>query len=153
MRQIFLLLLFSFILLNGCAQNVSPNTYNAAEVGVVSHVVPGVIISKRLVNIDANSGGGGLAGVAAGAAAGSTVGSNTAGSIVGAVGGAALGGVLGNAVDKAVNHHEGYEYIVRLKKDSTISVVQTEDLKFSEGQHVLVIYGAMTRIIPDQTKK
>lgn len=138
-------------MLNSCAQNVSPNTYQASEVGVTSKVVPGVIIAKRAVNIDANSGAGGLAGAAAGAAAGTGVGGNTAGNIVGAVGGAVVGGVMGSAVDSAVNHHQGYEYIIQIKKGSSISVVQAEDLKFTIGQHVLVIYGAMTRIIADET--
>jgi outer membrane lipoprotein SlyB len=139
-------------LISSCAQNVSPDTYQASEVGVASKVVPGVIIAKRTVNIDANSGAGGLAGLAAGAAAGSTVGGSTAGNVVGAVGGAVIGGVAGNAIDKAVNHHQGVEYIIKLKKGSTVSIVQTQDVQFEVSQHVLIIYGAMTRIISDNIK-
>src|SRR5205085_2601677 len=111
------------------------------------------VIAKRPVNIDANSGAGGLAGVAAGAAAGSTVGGSTAGNVVGAVGGAVVGGVMGNAVDKAVNHYPGFEYVIKLKNNSVISVVQATDVEFSIHQRVLIIYGAMTRIIPDTTGK
>jgi outer membrane lipoprotein SlyB len=140
------------ILVTSCAQNVSPNTYQASEVGVTSKVVAGVVIAKRPVNIDANSGAGGLAGATAGASAGSTVGGDAASSIVGAVGGAVVGGVIGNAADKAVNHHQGFEYIIKLKNNSIISVVQAQDMQFMVKQHVLVIYGAMTRIIPDNTK-
>lgn len=137
--------------LTSCGVSVSPNTYQASEVGVASKVVPGVIVAKRPVNIDANSGAGGLAGIAAGAAAGSTVGSGTAGNVVGAVGGAVVGGLAGNAIDKAVNHQRGFEYIIKLKKGSTISVVQSEEQPFRVNQHVLIIYGAMTRLIPDTT--
>jgi outer membrane lipoprotein SlyB len=135
----------------GCAQNVSPNTYSVAEVGVASKVVSGVIIDKRAVNIDANSGAGGLAGVVGGAAAGSTLGSGHANNVVGAVGGAVIGGLAGNAIDKAVNHHPGFEYIIQLKQGGTIAVVQAEETQFAVNQHVLLIYGAMTRIIPDNT--
>jgi outer membrane lipoprotein SlyB len=137
-------------LISGCAQNVSPNTYDASEVGTVSKVMPGVIISKRAVNIDANSGAGGLAGSIAGAAAGSTViGGGIAGPIVGAVGGAVVGGLVGEALDKGLNHHNGYEYIIKLKDGATISVAQAAKTQFAVNQHVLIIYGAMTRIIPD----
>lgn len=141
---------FLCLLLMSCAQNVSSNTYQASEVGVASKVVPGVIVAKRPVKIDANSGAGGLAGTAAGAAAGSTVGGGgVAGHVVGAVGGAVVGGLAGNAIDKAANHHRGFEYIIRLKNKNLVSVVQAEDLSLQVNQSVLIIYGAMTRIIPD----
>lgn len=139
------------VFLSSCAQNVSSNTYQASEVGVASKVVSGVIVAKRPVKIDANSGAGGIAGMAAGAAAGSTVGGSAAGNVVAAVGGAVVGGVAGNAIDKAVNHHQGFEYIIKLKNAATISVVQAEDQTLHINQHVLIIYGAMTRIIPDTT--
>lgn len=133
----------------GCAQNVSPNTYNGSEVGVVSKVKKGVVVSRRVVLIDNNSGAGGLAGAAAGAAGGSTLGSGASTNIVGAIGGAVVGGVIGNAVDKGLNQHKGYEYIIKLNDGQTISVVQSLDMHFAVKQRVMVIYGAMTRIIPD----
>lgn len=133
----------------GCAQNVSPNTYQASDIGVASKVLPGTVIAKRNINIDANSGAGGLAGVTAGAAVGSGLGGSAAANIVGAVGGAVIGGLFGNKIDKAVNHHQGIEYIVKLKNGSTISLAQAQELQFEIGQHVLVVYGAITRLIPD----
>lgn len=136
-----------------CAQNVSPNTYQTGEVGVVSKVKKGVVISKRVVKIDNTSGAGGLAGVAGGAAAGSTLGSGTSTNIVGAVGGAVVGGVVGHAIDKSINQHQGFEYIIKLEKGETISVTQTADVQFNINQRVLVIYGAMTRVVPDDTQK
>lgn len=153
MKNIFFIfaLLFLGIQINGCAQNVSPNTYQTSEVGVANKVVSGVIVSKRTVNIDANSGVGGLAGAVAGGAAGSVVGGSTASNIIGAVGGAVIGGLAGSAIDKAVNHHEGIEYIIKLNKGSTISVTQVQDMLFEVNQRVLVIYGHPTRIIPDTT--
>lgn len=143
------------LLLSACAKSVSPNSYQSSEVGVASKVVPGVIMSKRAVSIDGNSGAGGLAGAGAGAAAGSTIGgsSSTSGNIIGAIGGAVVGGLIGNAADKAINHHQGYEYIIRLKNGSAVSVVQAEEMKFEVNQRVLVVYGAMTRIIPDDMQQ
>jgi outer membrane lipoprotein SlyB len=150
-RLIIIMLSIASLWLAGCAQNVSPNTYSASDVGKPNKVVSGTVISKRNINIDANSGAGGLAGGVAGAAAGSGVGGSTAGNVVGAVGGAVIGGLLGNAIDKSVNHHQGIEYIVKLKDGSTISLAQVQELQFEVGQHVLVVYGAMTRLIADTT--
>lgn len=135
----------------GCAQNVSSTTYSTGEVGVAAKVVPGVVLSRRVVKIDGNSGAGGLAGAAAGAAAGSGVGGSTQGNIVGAIGGAVAGGLIGNAVDKGVNSQQGIEYIIKLKSGETISVVQAANVQFAPKQHILVIYGAMTRLVADNT--
>ncbi len=153
MKKIFLLIAFSMLaaLISSCAKNVSPNTYEASEAGVASKVVHGIIIGKRAVKIDANSGAGGLAGAAAGAAGGSAIGGSDRSNIVGAVGGAVVGGVIGNAADKAINRHQGFEYIIQLKNGSTIAVTQVQELQFEVNQPVLVIYGAMTRIVPDST--
>jgi outer membrane lipoprotein SlyB len=135
-----------------CAQNNSPDVYDSAETGVVSRVMPGTIIAKRPIKIDGNSGAGGLAGVAAGAAAGSGMGGSLAANVVGAVGGAVAGGVIGNSMDKKINGHDGFEYIIKLKNGSIISVAQSKELEFSLKQHVLIVYGARTRIIADTTK-
>ena len=137
------------MLLTGCASNVSPNVYTAAEVGVTSKVVPGTILAKRAVTIEANSKAGGMAGVTAGAAAGSTVGGSPAANVVGAVGGAVVGGLLGNAADKSFNRHKAVEYIIRLDSGNVISITQTSELNFQVHQRFLIIYGAMTRIIPN----
>lgn len=151
----FLIIACLSAMLVSCAQNVSPNTYGASEVGVTSKVIPGVIVSKREVDIDAHTSAGGAAGAAAGAAAGgvagATMGSSLSTGLIGAIGGAVVGGVAGNAIDKAVNHHKGYEYIIKLKDGSTVSVAQAHDVQLAVKQHVLVIYGAMTRVVPDTT--
>jgi outer membrane lipoprotein SlyB len=140
---------FLSLLLSSCAENVNPNTYTTSEVGSASRVVSGVIVSKRAVSVDNNSGVGGLAGTATGAALGSTIGGSTAGNIAAIVGGAVIGGVAGNAIDGSINHHQGFEYIIRLQKGRTISVVQTKDEELHVNDRVLVIYGAKTRIVAD----
>ncbi len=139
------------LFLPACTSGLSPNNYKASDVGVASKVLKGSIIAIRPVDIKGNSGVGGLAGAVAGGAAGSAIGGTTAMNIVGAVGGAVAGGLIGNEADKALHNKQGYEYIIQLNTGSTISVTQTEDLQLAVNQHVLVIYGEMTRIIPDNT--
>lgn len=138
-------------ILCGCVTNVSPNTYTAGEVGVASRVNKGVILSKRMIKIEATSGVGGVAGAVGGAAAGSMIGKNTATNVVGAVGGAVAAGVVGHELDKAINRRTGYEYIIKLDDGKTISVTQEKSVNLAVGQHVIIIYGAMTRVVPDET--
>jgi outer membrane lipoprotein SlyB len=140
--------LLSFTLM-ACANNVSPNTYSASDVGKVNRAEHGVIIAKRAITIDNNSGYGGLAGATAGAAAGSSVGGSGAANIVGAVGGAVVGGLFGNAIDKNVHRQQGFEYIIKLKNGKTTSVAQAQGTEFQVKQRVIVVYGRMARIIPD----
>lgn len=151
------LLLLSFLtigsglVLCGCVHNVSPNTYTHGEVGVASRVNKGKIIAKRVVKIEATSGVGGVAGAVGGAAAGSMIGASTATGIVGATGGAVVAGVVGHELDKAINRRTGYEYIIKLDDGKTISITQERSVELTVGQKVLVIYGAMTRVVPDNT--
>lgn len=138
-------------LLTACAPSVSPNTYSGSEVGVASRVVKGTVIGIRPVKIQQNTGIGAVAGGVAGGAAGSLIGSSTAVNIVGAAGGAVVGGLIGNEAEKQLSKDQGYEYIIQLDNNSTISVTQTQALQLSLNQRVLVIYGATTRIVPDDT--
>jgi len=149
MKKALLFTALSCLVLFGCTKNISPNTYNSAEVGVASKVTPGVIVSKRLVNIDVNSGIGGTAGAVAGGAAGSMIGGDKTTNVIGAVGGAVAGGIVGNVVEKGIRKTQGYEYIIKTNTGSTISVTQTKDMPLAINQHVLVIYGPTTRVVPD----
>lgn len=138
-------------MLSGCGRDISTNTYQAMETGVASKVLYGVVIAQRPVTINISNNVGGLAGTAAGAAGGSAVGGSGRSNIVGAIGGAVAGGIVGHALDKATSLKKGMEYIIRLKDSSTISVTQGQDLHLSVGQRVLIIYGATTRVVPDET--
>ncbi len=151
LRLISVALCVSLLTLTACSRNLSPNNYYGHDVGVASKVLHGTIISKRVVKINNASGIGTLAGATAGGAAGSMIGTHAATNVVGAVGGVLVGGAAGYVVDKAVNSSEGYEYIIKLTNGHTISVVQAMDIQFNVNQRVLVIYGEMVRIIPDDT--
>ena len=154
MKKTFFLTLITAcaVLLCSCVHNVSPNTYTRDEVGVASRVTKGVIISRRVVKIEATSGVGGLAGAVGGAGTGAMIGgSNVGAHVAGAVGGAVVAGVVGHELDKAINRRTGYEYIIKLEDGKTISITQERSVKLALGQHVLIIYGVMTRVVPDDT--
>lgn len=107
---------FCIVLLTGCAsKTVTPGNYDSAEVGKINQVAPGVIISKRPVNINAPA-------------------TNPAA-----------------APTANVPTGPGVEYIVKLNSGSIVSVVQAEDLRLKVKQHILVVYGATTRIVPDES--
>ena len=144
-------LLASILVIGGCAKNISPNVYSTDDTGVVSRVSKGVIISKRIIKFEGQSGVGAIAGGVAGGAAGSTIGGSGAANVVGAVGGAVAAGVIGHEIDKAVNRRTGYEYIIKLEDSKTISVAQEKSIQLAVGQKVLVIYGPTTRIVPDNS--
>jgi outer membrane lipoprotein SlyB len=152
MKKIILLISsLSLFMLVGCTQNISPNTYTTSQVGVAGKVLPGEVVAKRIVTVDNSSGVGGAAGVLAGGAAGAAIGGSTEANIVGAVGGALIGGVVGNAIDKSVTRKQAYEYVIKLDNGSTVSIAQSLEVELAVHQRVLVMYGAMTRVVPDTT--
>jgi len=72
----FLLSVLSLSVLAGCASSLSPDVYTAGNAGQVHHVVKGVVISSRVVQVTADNNGldvGGIAGGALGAIAGSEI--------------------------------------------------------------------------------
>ena len=148
---LFIALVVSVSVISACAKNVSPDTYASSAVGVANRVSYGVVVSKRAVKLDASSNVGGMAGAVAGAAGGSAIGGSGRSNLVGAVGGAVLGGVLGNAADKSMNSRPGFEYIIKLKDGSIISIAQESDVQLAVKQRVLIIHGDMMRIVPDDT--
>ena len=115
-----LLVLLSFSLLSGCAKDLQPGSYDVAEVGKVKKVVPGVIISKRPINIYTKNNETNFA------------------------------AVEGNPVDTGVKRQRGFEYVVKLNSGDIVSIAQDEDLKLKVKQHILVIYGSNTRLVADE---
>lgn len=148
----FLLSILSLSLLAGCASSLSPDVYTTSGAGQVQHVAKGVVTSTRVVKVTGNGelGVGGIAGGALGAIAGSEIGGGR-GSLASGIGGALLGGLAGNQIQKGLSTQTGVEYVVRLRNNSLISVVQGPTPTFNRGQHVLVQYGAggRPRIIAD----
>lgn len=108
------------LLLASCHKDVLPGDYDAAEVGKIKKVVPGTILSMRPVRLHSKN----------------IDGMNLKPS--------------SKYVDNSMNRSHGYEYVIRLNSGNIISVVQAESTKFKNKQHILVIYGKNTRIVPDR---
>lgn len=136
------------LLLAGCAENISPNSYEARDTGQVNRTEIATIISMRAITINNSTGAGGLVGAAAGAVAGSAIGGSSRANILGGIGGAVAGGLLGNAVEKGIGKKTGMEYVLRTKGGKLLTVTQTQDLQLQVGQKVFVILGERTRIVP-----
>lgn len=109
--------------LAGCSstKQVPPGDYDTSEIGKIKKVAPGVIISQRNVTLHNKA----------------LENSNTTTPPV-------------SDADYNGNKTHGVEYIIRLNSGAIISVLQAENLNLSPRQHVLVIYGDNTRVMPDQ---
>jgi outer membrane lipoprotein SlyB len=115
-------LIFSVLLIAGCKE-VAPGDYDSAEVGKIKKVVPGVIISMRPVRLHNKNAEIGIT---------TPAGSHSV-----------------DTSDSSVNRSHGFEYVIKLNSGGIISVVQAENIKLKTRQHILVIYGRNTRVVPD----
>jgi len=134
------LLLFSLVVLNGCAtQSRSASVYRAGESSIEQTVRFGTIESIRQVTIQRDSKGVGVvAGGAVGGIAGSSVGDGRSGQ-VGAVLGAVLGGIAGQAIEERANQAPGVEITVRLDSGRLIAIVQEDDQSLRAGDKVRLV--------------
>jgi outer membrane lipoprotein SlyB len=137
--------------LAGCASGLGANTYERAQVGMVSRVEEGTIMASRAIIIEGSRTGetvGTATGAAIGGIAGSEIGggkkANTAGAIVGAV----AGGIIGNAIGNSATQQPGFAYTVRLRSGELVTITQGGDLAIANGTPVLVEYGERARVIP-----
>ena len=140
MKRLFVIA--PLLVLVGCAQNISPNSYSVGSVGMVNRTIAGTVISGT-------SALGGTAGAAVGATAGSALGGGVRSNIVGAVGGAVIGGIAGAAIESSATKQTGMEYVVETENGNLMTIVQGKDPLFTQGSKVLVLYGNPSRIITD----
>lgn len=140
------------LILAGCSQGYSPNTYASNAAQEEASVQRGVIIGVRPVLISANGTVGAAAGGAVGGVAGAQVSGGPMVTALGAVGGALVGGIGGSAAQQAIADAKGWEYIVQESGDKLVSVTQTSKTALAVGLHVLVISDTQqARIVPDYT--
>lgn len=140
---------FVCVMLTACAQDINSNSYSASAVGQTDSVEHGVIVSVRAVDIQgSDSPVGMIAGGTAGGFAGSTIG-HGGGSVLAAVGGALAGAFLGNFTQKELTELTANQYFIKMNSGKTISVIQGKENPLTVGQHVSVIFGQVTKIIPD----
>jgi outer membrane lipoprotein SlyB len=141
-------------MLSACTPDISPMNYTADQTGQAARTVRGVIIAATPVKVAGggqNSGIGTIAGAVAGGAAGSAIGGGTRANIIGGVGGAVLGGIVGNAVQQGLTTQTGIQYQVKQTNGVMVTVTQGANPPLGIGQHVFVIFGSQTRVIPDNT--
>ena len=115
-------LLFCCVLLTNCNKSIPPGDYDASEVGKIKKVIPGTILSIRPVRLHSKN-------------------DNLNAPID--------MGITTHAAEQGIHRNHGFEYVIRLNSGSIISVVQAENIKLKNKQHILVIYGAHTRVVPD----
>lgn len=140
------------LILPGCSQGYSPNTYASNAAQVEATVQRGTIIGVRQVMISSNGTIGAATGGAAGGVAGAQVAGGPAGTALGAIGGTLVGGIGGTVAAQAVANAKGWEYIVDETGDKLVSVTQTSKTALPVGLHVLVISDTQqARIVPDYT--
>lgn len=148
----FVIVSGSLLVLPGCHQNYSPNTYAANAAQEEATVLRGVIVGVRQVLISADGTIGAATGGAVGGVAGSQVAGGPVGTALGAIGGTLVGGISGAAAAQAVANTKGWEYIVQEDGDKLVSVTQTSKIALPIGLHVLVISDSQqARIVPDYT--
>lgn len=126
-------------LLGACA-TTDPG-YSRTDVHAIESVQYGVVEDVRPADIEGtHSGIGAGAGAVLGGLAGSEIGHGK-GSIAGAVVGALAGGLGGHALEGAATRKRGYEVVVRLQDNHTISVVQEDGSSLRPGDRVRVVSG------------
>jgi outer membrane lipoprotein SlyB len=127
------------LLVAGCSNDYSGNTYEGRAVGEVSRTGVGTIIAMRKINIKPEGdklGSGALIGGTTGALAGSMFGKG-GGKLLGAGIGALAGGMAGHAIQN--RSQDGFEYTVRLENGGIVTVTQGTTPSLSVGQKVFVI--------------
>lgn len=131
--------------LTGCAPKIGGNDYSVAGSGEISDTKRGIIIGKRIVNINARDpehqndpSVGALAGGVGGAVAGSNIGKGN-GAVAATAIGAIAGAVAGHFAEQKLTEQQGFEYQVELDNGQILTLAQGADLDMPVGQRVLVI--------------
>lgn len=155
-RVIVTCLALGVALLPSCANYGDLSRVTAGEVGTVSQVIPGTIVSARTVRADASGTDKALGtgvGAALGAGAGSLLGGGS-GRVVSTVGFGVLGALAGRGAAKYANQSDAQELVIRADgTNATYSVVQPIYEQYgplSPGLHGNLHYGSKgSKFIPD----
>ncbi|MDP2194221.1 MAG: glycine zipper 2TM domain-containing protein, partial [Alphaproteobacteria bacterium] len=127
MKKLLISALCAVSLINtGCAPKLGGSDYSVGDVGDVAISTPGVVVGRRVIQINAhdntNPGAGAGVGAGVGALAGSAFG-NGRGQLVGMGLGALAGGVAGHFAEGALKNQEGFEYQVRVEATGEVLTV------------------------------
>lgn len=149
------LLAAGLALVPSCSNYANFNRVSANEVGSVSQVIPGTVVSARTVRIDASSTdkqlGTGV-GAVAGAASGALLGRGK-GQLVSAAGFGLAGALAGRGISKYANQADGQELTIQAdgsKKMYTVTQPIYEGYgAIPVGTHGNLQYGSKAKFVPD----
>jgi outer membrane lipoprotein SlyB len=128
-------------IVSGCAYSSSGQSYPRDQTRTAYEVEYGEIVSTRTVEIEGHDSLiGTLGGAGVGHAIGSTGGDWDSRWLAGVVGGL-VGTLAGQAIERRITEEEGLEITVRLDRSYTIAVVQAQDVLFTPGERVTVLFG------------
>ncbi|NYT26872.1 hypothetical protein [Candidatus Thiodubiliella endoseptemdiera] len=152
MKSKIILLVLSVMFLASCQSSMNrftedtrgANTYAAVEIGKLSSVLEGVIISIKPVRLSGSKGLGSGTGALLGAAiASNTVGGERDKAPAALIGGL-LGAMAGRAAEESMTEATGFEFLVKLSTGKIKAFVQTDKQGLRKGDQVFVIYGSGT---------
>lgn len=155
--RVLILATVAAIALSGCAQS-NRGEFHSATRGFAIATEPGVVASKRPVEIATGGSGLGTAiGAVSGGIIGSQIGRNRSrrgfrrsnGSVLGAFGGVIIGGILGNVIENDLSRQTVTEYVVKLDDGSLVTIVQ-ENGTLAPGQRVFLqtTRGGFGQLVP-----
>lgn len=146
-RKLTLILIFTALVLGGCAASMSGGAYSRGQARQVEDVKMATVESVRDIQIEGTKT---PIGAGAGAIIGSVMGGNSRSRNVSAIGGVVggvVGGMAGAAAEEGITRQSGYEITVKFDDGKMIAVAQGADEKFSVGDRVRVLTGGgVTRI-------
>jgi len=129
------------LILQGCATDISSNSYSDEHVGEASRSYRGVVVHVRQVKVSPDQLEKGKTGTMFGALGGAVVGSqfgSGAGKAIMTAGGAVAGAVGGAYAEKALKTQTALEITVEVKGGEMYTVVQGSDVPFRKGEKVLL---------------
>lgn len=150
-KMAFIVSIFALLATIGCTKEAD-NKYDRADLGRVSTVAKGTVLSVRPVEVGgSNSGIGAGAGAIAGGTAGSTIGGSVEANIIGAVGGAVVGGVAGAMAESGLTSGKAHEFVVQKDDGKTVAIVQGNEQGLQVGERVLLLQSGKVRLVRDET--
>ena len=130
------------VIASGCAHSSSGQSYPRYETRTAYDVEYGEVVGIRVVEIEGDASFIGVwGGAEVGRAIGSTVDDHSTRWVAQALGSVA-GAVAGQAIERKITEEDGLEITVLLDSSDTIAVVQAQDVQFTPGERVRVLFGS-----------
>ena len=143
----FFSVLILSLVLSGCSQPKNASSeYSRSQINTAQETIVAKILSKRLVNIEGESGIGKTAGGLTGYIAGSTLGKSETENAIGAIAGAIFGATAGSAVESKLQSVEATEYILKKETGGMVTIIMTSG-NFRVGEKVYVSMSGQAKIL------